>query len=195
MRLVEIMEGSVWSVQYSGDKDDIFALLLDRWHDPEYIQDFIYKHKNLIETNPFWKNCSYQKVILSAINEAKNLEDYFLQLYYNSENGISPTLEEKFILLDKEIRPDECITRRKFYGKLRKGFPPSLLRLYALRVDSDEGEPPIFIITGGAIKLTDDMRTPELKDEIKRLQQVRTWLERNGIKTKEKFFTFIHYYD
>lgn len=80
MRLVEIMEGSVWSVQYPGDKDDIFALLLDRWQDPEYIQDYIYKCAHLIEANPFWKNCSYQKVMLSAINEAKNLESYFVQL-------------------------------------------------------------------------------------------------------------------
>ena len=194
MRLIEIMEGSVWSVQYPGDKDDIFALLLDRWQDPEYIQDYIYKRTHLIEANPFWKNCSYQKVMLSAINEAKNLESYFVQLYYNSESGTPPTLEEKFILLDKELRPDECITRRKMYGKLRKTYPPSLLRLYALRVDSDEGEPPIFIITGGGIKLTEDMRTPELKDEIHRLQQVRTWLEKKGIKTKEDFFTFINYY-
>lgn len=162
---------------------------------PEYIHNYIYNHKEQIETNPFWDNCSFQDVMTSAINEAKNLESYFIQLYYNSEQGVSPTLEEKFVLLDKELLPDEVITRRKLYGKLRHTYPPSLLRLYALRLESDEGEPPIFIITGGGIKLSDDMHTPELEDEIKRLRKVRTWLERNGIQTKEQFFTFINYYD
>ena len=195
MLLVEILEGSVWSVQYTGAKDDIFTLLLDKWQDPEYIHDYIYNHKNQIEANPFWDNCSFQDVMSSAINEARNLEGYFIQLYRNSELGISPTLEEKFEPLDKELLPNEVVSRRKLYGKLRKTYPPSLLRLYALRLDSDEGEPPIFIITGGGIKLIDDMRTPELEDEIKRLRKVRTWLERKGIKTKEQFFTFINYYD
>lgn len=195
MLLVEIMEGSVWSVRYTGDKDDIFALLLDRWQDPEYIHDYIYQHKNDIETNPFWKNCSFQNVMLSAINEARNLEGYFCQLYYNSEKGLPPTLEEKFVPLDKELFPDETISRRKLYGKLKRSYPPSVLRLYALRVDSVDGDPPIFIITGGGIKLTEDMRTLELEDELQRLREVRTWLERKGIQTKEQFFTFINYYD
>lgn len=195
MLLVEILEGAVWSVQYTGAKDDIFTLLLDKWQDPEYIHNYIYNHKDQIETNPFWDNCSFQDVMSSAINEAKNLEGYFVQLYRNSEQGISPTLEEKFEPLDKELLPNEVVTRRKLYGKLRNTYPPSLLRLYALRLESDEGEPPIFIITGGGIKLINDMRTPELEDEIKRLRKVRTWLERKGIKTKEQFFTFINYYD
>lgn len=192
---VEILEGSVWSMRYTGEKDDIFTLLLDKWQDPEYIHNYIYDHKDQIEANPFWDNCSFQDVMSSAINEAKNLEGYFIQLYRNSEQGISPTLEEKFVLLDKKLRPDEVITRRKMYGKLRHTYPPSLLRLYALRLESYEGDPPIYIITGGGIKLIDDMQTPELEDEIKRLRKVRTWLERKGIKTKEQFFTYINYYD
>lgn len=191
---VEVLEDAVWSMQFSEGEDDILTQLLNRWQDPEFIHAFIYENKNLIETNSFWKNCSFQEVMLSAINEAKNLEHYLIQLYRNSENGVSPNLEEKFFLLDKEILPGEAITRRKMYGKLRKSFPPSVLRLYALRLDSEGDTPPIFIITGGGIKLTEDMRqTPGLKKELDRLRSVRTWLQQNGIETKEQFYTFINY--
>ena len=191
---VEILEDAVWSMQYSEGEEDILTQLLGRWQDPEYIHTFIYEHKNLIEANPFWKNCSFQEVMLSAINEARNLEHYLIQLYRNSENGITPNLEEKFVLLDKEIQPGEVITRRKLYGKLRKTFPPSVLRLYALRLDSEGDAPPIFILTGGGIKLTEDMRqTPGLQKELDRLRSVRKWLQRNGIETKEQYYSFINY--
>jgi len=192
MLLVEILEDAVWSVKYPEDKEDILALLLERWQDPEYIHAFIYKNKDLIETNPYWKNCSCQKVMLSAINEAQNLESYLIQLYRNSEDRVTPNLEEKFVLLDKEIHLGEVITRRKMYGKLRKTFPPSVLRLYALRLDSEGKEPPIFIITGGGIKLTETMyQMPGLKKELDRLRRVRTWLQREGIETREQFYSFI----
>jgi len=192
MQLVEVLEDAVWSIKYSEDEEDILAQLLDRWQDAEYIHGFMYDHENLIETNPYWENCSFQEVMLSTINEAKNLESYLIQLYRNSEKGITPNLEEKFVQLDKEILPGEVITRRKMYGKLRKTYPPSVLRLYALKLDSEGNEPPIFIITGGGIKLTEEMRQmPDLNKELDRLRSVRTWLQEKEIETKEQFYSFI----
>ncbi len=195
MRAVEILEETVWSIWYDGEEDDIFSLLLNRWQDAEYIHSFFHTHRSYIDNFTFWQNCSFQQVMMSAYNEARNLESYFIQLYRNGEIGITPDLVDKFVLLDKKEGIDESMSRRKMYGKLRRTYPPSVLRLYALRLDSEKGEPPIFIITGGGIKLTERMnQMPELKIELDRMQQVKTWLESNGVFTKEHFYTFNNNY-
>ncbi len=45
MELKEIYPGVIWSVQYTGDERNIFAIRMYQWRDVEYLEDFIFRHK------------------------------------------------------------------------------------------------------------------------------------------------------
>lgn len=54
------------------------------------------------------------------------------------------------------------------------------LRLYGIRLSSN-----CYLITGGAIKLTKDMRRPYLENELKKLELAKRFLRNNGINYPE----------
>ena len=115
-----------------------------------------------------------------AISFLRNFKDY----YWNSRNGKHPDLEDNFLPLEKYPSDHEAENRRKIYGK----YPPSLLRLYALRIES-KGRPPGYIVTGGGIKLTGKMSDmKELSDENKKLISVQNWLKQKGINCTQELF-------
>jgi hypothetical protein len=55
------------------------------------------------------------------------------------------------------------------------------IRIYAIRLT-----PNLFIVTGGAIKLTATMQErPHLREELTKLEHVRTWLKENEFDIPE----------
>lgn len=187
MEIVEIYEGFIWSVKYEGEKDDIFSSLMKHWLDIEYLNKYFENHKHFIERNEFWDGYTIEELVLATRKEAisflKNFKDY----YWNSRNGKHPDLEDNFLPLEKYPSDNEAENRRKIYGKYFSD-PPSLLRLYALRIES-KGRPPGYIVTGGGIKLTGKMSDmKELSDEIKKLISVQNWLKQKGINCTQELF-------
>jgi hypothetical protein len=62
-----------------------------------------------------------------------------------------------------------------------ENFPQPILRIYGLRVEEN-----IFIVTGGAIKLTHYMQNhPDTRDELNKLEQVKKWLIDNEVTTQD----------
>lgn len=87
---------------------------------------------------------------------------------------------------------EEKKARRKLYERSDevKNDIGTLLRLYAIRVESEkDGEPPAYIITGGGIKFSDKMgRMKELNQEYSKMLSVQKWLSAQGITTKESLY-------
>lgn len=94
--------------------------------------------------------------------------------------------------MEKPPYNEEKKARRKLYGRSDevKNDIGTLLRLYAIRVESEkDGEPPAYIITGGGIKFSDKMgRMKELNQEYSKMLSVQKWLSAQGITTKESLY-------
>ena len=68
-------------------------------------------------------------------------------------------------------------------GKRRK----SKLRLYAIKIDEN-----VYLITGGAIKITQKMQDhPDTANELKKLNQVKDYLKQNHITYDDAFYDFL----
>jgi hypothetical protein len=65
---------------------------------------------------------------------------------------------------------------QKSKGRVRKGW----LRLYAIRLAAN-----CYMVTGGAIKLTADMKRSHLEYELKKSEQTKQFLRTNGIDYPE----------
>jgi hypothetical protein len=65
---------------------------------------------------------------------------------------------------------------QKSKARIRKGW----LRLYAIRLAEN-----CYLVTGGAIKLTQDMKRAHLQDELKKLELAKQFLRDNGIDFPE----------
>ena len=67
-------------------------------------------------------------------------------------------------------------TYQKSKARIRKGW----LRLYAIRLAEN-----CYLVTGGSIKLTPDMKRDHLQHELKKLEQAKQFLRNNGIHYPE----------
>lgn len=186
MEVVEIYPKALWSVKYAGDDDDIFSIRMLQWGDVEFLDKFFNDHKQFISNNPFWQQFSIQDVIVSVRKERTGLLGRLRSLCENLLQGKHPNISDEFVVLSKYSDDSQ---QRKMYGK-RNGNPPSMLRLYAIRLQSDkETDTPIYVITGGGIKLTQRMgQMKELQSELNKMLSVQKWLEVNGIKSKQDLY-------
>lgn len=197
---VDVLDGSLWSMQYDYETTDIVDKLFNQWNDPEYMESFFNSHRHLFDNYTFWKKkrFTFGEVHKSAEEEAAQLTNYLISLSDNSNSGIEPNLETKFVCFHDLSKQDPIqageITKqqRKMYGKEKPvpedSAPPSVLRLYALKFESSTGDPPLFVVTGGGIKLSDNTKhTPELEAEKERMQRIQRFFLGKGIKTREDF--------
>lgn len=73
-----------------------------------------------------------------------------------------------------KLRPYQKL---KVYGTIRKSW----LRVYAVRITSD-----LFVITGGAIKLTRTMEERDhTKDQLRRISKARNYLKEQGFSERD----------
>ena len=108
------------------------------------------------------------------MEETEEMEDL---LFYFSERGFKGRGAE----LQQVFRPLDnfeyaIATHRKSKARIKRGW----LRLYAIRLAGN-----CYVVTGGAIKLTLEMKRDHLKDELKKLEQVKQYPRINGIDYPE----------
>jgi|GEM_PF-1315212 len=188
MDIVEIYLDAVWSIKYEGDDQNIFSLRMSQWNDVEYLYQYFERHRKQIESNPFWSGYTMSDMILATRKERNTLIRNFSKYFWNGKNGEHPDFEDKFIMLEKYPADNWAEVRRKMYGK---GESPSILRLYAIKVDAEDGGKPAYIITGGGIKLTRRMaEARELQREYTKMISVQNWLNSIGINTKEELYKY-----
>jgi hypothetical protein len=103
-------------------------------------------------------------------------------LYDYSEQGFGGK-ESNLQYLFKPLNNFEYAinTLQKSKARIRKGW----LRLYAIRLAEN-----CYLVTGGAIKLTPDMKRDHLKNELKKLEQAKLFLSTNGIDYPEDLNTY-----
>ena len=194
MRFDELCAGIVWGLTLANERSNAYTKFIRKLKDTEYVYNYVMSHRNFLDNNPAFNGFSIAEIIISAQREAKNFDNYFIGLYNNCLCGKVPDFEKKFVLLDKHQRFTDSKMRRKMYGKRKESDqPPSVIRLYALKLPSKvPGGIPGYITIGGGIKLsqsTYDMK--ELQALMKILDSTQTYLEKHNIKTKEELIAHI----
>jgi hypothetical protein len=167
MRIVCIFAEKLYAVQYDEKSINEFRRLLNQWNDIEYLFEFT-QENNIKESSDF---------IDEIIEDA-----YELEVFLNQLNNNNKSLNQYF----ENLRPSEPIILSLQKGKKYK-IGKSRLRLYAIKIEDD-----VFLITGGAIKMTQTMQEhPDTSNELKKLNKVRDFLIEKNITFEDAFYDFI----
>lgn len=182
MEVVEIYEDWLYSIQFEEEDLNEYARVFREWHDLDYLEKFFTDNAVYINT-PFWKAAGLNPddPVMSArkvLDEADNLEIYIEKLVSNMKQGCKPDFDEYFHFLDGKYKCLWTLEPMKSYGV----SSPSLLRLYAIKLDSN-----CYLIVYGGIKLGDTIQnSPILKDKVfNKIDKVLNYLKINGIEDSE----------
>lgn len=179
MKFDRILENDkLWAVRYDGDDDNILQKIFEQWSNPIWLVDFF--TENISDLESYFKITDLNRAIFDTIDDSNELQCLILD--------ITPDAD-----LDKIFRPLENnrtneIVLGKEKAKLRnRPRHASWLRLYAIKL-----EPGCYIITGGAIKLTQKMeeRSHTLQ-ELRKMEQVRNLLVEVGVVDNVGFSEYV----
>ena len=148
--------------------------ILGQWNDVVWLRNFF--KANLEDLTSYFKITDVNQAIYDTIDDSERLQCLIMD--------ISPEAE-----LDKLFRPlDNSRTSEMILGKEKARLHntpkhASWLRIYAIKL-----EPGIYVITGGAIKLTRTMQEREhTLVALARMEKVRRFMLDNNIMDKDSF--------
>ena len=169
MRFEDILNnGRLWSVVYDGDSQDILSKTFSNWLDPKFLEDFFDRNSKDLET--YFHITNVDTAIYDTIADAASLSCLILDIRPNAN------LDALFRPLENQRIREMLLSREKAKGK-RQSMHNSWLRIYAIKLGKG-----VYLITGGAIKLTHLMSGREhTLNELKRMEMVRNYLLDNGI--------------
>lgn len=156
-----VVNESLYSVKYEHEKLHELSRLFSLWNDAEYLDNFFHENQNDLQ-RPFWGGITQTNAILKTRKDAKLLEKKLTQVALTGKTDKNETLSSLFKPLYKDPLKLEPYEKNKAYGLVT----PSWLRVYAIRIDLN-----LFVVSGGTIKLTEDMNEREhLLLELKKLE-------------------------
>ena len=167
-------DGRLWTVRYDGEEDNCFEELFERWNDILWLRKFFID--NLGDLKSFFKITDVYEAIEDTLSDASVLECLMLDISPEAD------LDNLFRHLDN-ARYSEMTLEKKKTKVLGVNKHPSWLRIYAIKIDSG-----VYLVTGGAIKLTATMseRCHTLA-ELAKMESVRNYLIELGIFDADGF--------
>ena len=175
-----ILEGKdhLWAVRNMEKPKNELALLFDSWNDIGFLMDFFME--NLDDLKQFFHIQRISDAIDDTMNDAEELQRLILDIPY-TEN-----LDELFTPLGSADLTIRELTREKARNWDRIGHA-SWLRVYAIRLEKN-----VFVVTGGAIKLTRSMQErPHTQEQLDKLNSCRQYLLDNGVFDSDSFISLI----
>lgn len=171
MKIIDIFANNkLYAFQYKDEPHHELERLLQLWGDPVYLHDFI---KQNDKDKPKDRTAyQFANDILFNLDE---LEDNL----YEIANDEKRHFEEFF----RPLHNNEYKVVQLSMQKGRK----NCLRLYALKIDTN-----CFVLTGGAIKLTQHMEDrPHTLIELQKIKLCRDFLKSNGVFDQDSLYEFI----
>lgn len=171
MKIVRIFGQKLFAFKF-GEKSNEFERLFDYWSDIEQLEVFFENNKHDLDS-PFWGSISVEDAIFKTTQEAQQLEDKLRELSKQIKTT-NEGLETLFQPLDDRQMQIQHLFNK---SKARKSW----LRVYALRIEKD-----VYVITGGAIKLTHKMKERgHTLEELRKIERCRNYLIQEGLIDKE----------
>ncbi len=178
MDIREIYKGYLYSIKFDDADTDEYSRVLRLWKDLDYLVNFFRTNAKEVD-QPFWREvglnpddpmASAERVASEAIILASHIRD----LAQNATIGEVPDFEDFFRPLGGKYSYLTELEPHKSYGT----YSPSLLRLYAIKLDTNT-----YLIVFGGIKLGRTIQdSPGLKEQVfNRIDNVISFLRANGI--------------
>jgi len=163
-------DGRLWAVRFDKDNQNALQKVLSQWSDAGWLADFF--TQNIDDLISYFKITSVEDAIYQTMEERDELACIIMD--------ISPeaNLDHFFRPLDNSRISDMLLGKEK--GLLNRR---SWLRLYAIKLSVG-----IYIITGGAIKLTRTMQEREhTLQELEKMEKVRNFLIQEHVFDEDSF--------
>ena len=171
-------DGRLWAVLYDGNDVNALDHLFEQWEDVMWLREFF--TANINDLKAYFKITDVNTAIYDTLDDNEQLQCLVLD--------ISPeaNLDNLFRPLENNRLQEMVLGREKARLKNRPRHA-SWLRIYAIKLD-----PGIYIVTGGAIKLTATMAERQhTLDELSKMELVRNELFAEGVIDAAGFTDFI----
>jgi hypothetical protein len=166
MEIVRIFDDHLFSFKHNNCENE-FSRLFDFWSDIEQLEEFFEANKYDLQ-KPFWNYLSVKDAIYRTIQESGKLEDSF--------RNLSKQTTDKLKGLDSLFRPLNDLQTHVVELNKSKA-KQNWLRMYALKIENNA-----YLITGGAIKLTQTMQERKHTQlELNKINSCHDYLLRKGI--------------
>ena len=168
----------LWAAWYEGEADNALFTLFEQWNDVAWLREFF--KANLDDLVSYFKITDVNRAIYDTIEDSDRLQCLIMDISPDAD------LDKLFRPLENSRFADMLLGKEKARLKDIPGHA-SWLRIYAIKL-----EPGIYVITGGAIKLTRTMQEREhTLRELERMEQVRAFLLTNNIIDKDAFIDYM----
>ena len=157
--ILPIIENKLFRVVYDNNEENILKLLYEQWTDTLWLREFSIRYQD--DLKKIEEPIKNKEAVKRTIEDA----DQLFKTLYESDGENLATF---FRPLHNKEEPD---LRDNQQQKGRIERPRTWLRIYAVHYDSK------YIVTGGAIKLTQKMNRAHLKEQLSKLDLLTKKLE------------------
>jgi hypothetical protein len=181
MEFVRSLKGydHLWAVKHPEKEADELTLLFRDWSNFNFLLDFFLN--NLADLQGYFHIRTIREAIQDTFHDADALEKEILGF---------PATES----LDTLFRPLSLadgraveLTREKARNWSRERHV-SWLRVYAIRLEAN-----VYVVTGGAIKLSPTMQDrPHTLAELEKMNDCRDFLKANGVFDRDSFMDYLN---
>lgn len=172
MEITATFAENIYAVNYDQYEEDELTRHLNLWNDITYLKEFYDKNERYILNNSYLAVNTIREFINAVNYNAEMLDDAICEY---SENN---SLFQLFIVLQEKEDLKEVLSLRK----AKQNF----LRLYGVKLEN------IYIITGGAIKLTQKMQEHEnTEKELIKLKAFKKYLQKQDVFNEETFYELL----
>lgn len=173
MKIVPIFANRLFAFVYKnneaeGYQENEYDRLMELWTDTEFLWNYA-KNNGIV---------NIEKFVADRLDDAETIQDLFEEL-----NETEKTLDHYFQPLHDHETGIKILALKK--GKTSKWDG---LRLYAIKIDNN-----CFVITGGAIKMSQTMQDhPDTFEELRKIHRAQSYLKDNGVMDSDSFFEFLN---
>lgn len=158
----------LYTFHYSNEDSDELERVFDEWDDPVYLFDFFTDNKVDLKNN-----YTVEEAIEKTKTDLKHFRNKLLELESDPR---------KLNLFFQNLHNQEYKAKILSDQKAKQSW----LRLYAIKID--DSEQPMFVITGGMIKLTHLMEDrPHGLIERNKIKRCKDFLKNNGVIDTDSF--------
>lgn len=165
MKIVRIFADQLFAFHYESEADNEYERMMDLWTNVAYLREFARKNKvqNVYEfIDDILHDAEQIQDFLDNLNQNNRPYGFYFEPLQDSERSRSLALQK---------------------GKIRR----NRLRFYAIKLDDN-----CFVITGGAIKMSQKMQDhADTNNELEKLKVARAFLHENGVFDEDSFFELI----
>jgi hypothetical protein len=169
MKFVSIFgdEDCLLSVKEDNEEYSEFYKIFRNWTDIEYLDTFFTENETDLKRS-FWEGISIEQAIIETRDEAIKFRRHLRALAKKEPSERLLLFVRLFKPLIKTQSIIPFLEKKKAYGLRNKTW----LRIYALKFGTDK-----YIITGGTIKLTDNMSEREhTMNELRKLEACKRFI-------------------